>query len=105
MLIIQYDVNLEYNMTVPKPVPLHCYPIFLTMPGITLDKIKGFCLRKPKVVNIMVELVELACEHSLILKTVTFLLVGVCNSRLPMLELFETGSILEVILIPLFTMQ
>ena len=48
-LIIQYDVNLEYNMTVPKPVPLHCYPIFLTMPGITLDKIKGFCLRKPKV--------------------------------------------------------
>ena len=49
MLIIQHDGNIEYNITVLKPVPLHCYPIFLTMPGITLDKIKGFCLRKPKV--------------------------------------------------------
>ena len=39
--------------------------------------------------KILVELVELACDHSKILKTVTFLLVGVPNHWLLMALVFD----------------
>ena len=38
------------HLSIPTSPPLWliCYPVFLTVPEITLDKIKGVCLKRPK---------------------------------------------------------